>query len=418
MQKDKSCKMLQNKILPTFSKKLWAVLAISIFLPFVGWIADKQYISLGINLICLKTRVLLFYNYLLTFSTVIAAVVVLYYTIQDNHREGAAHRKVVAYIFGSGFIPALLLAENVGILLLVLYQCDTSWMYCGMIISVLVLQCSIFLVIILSATSFFGQYSIRHTELKQFGFLMEYQITDRKYVWNYLAQHMVQAAAGDDMIFDKAILIRMLLDVPNQYKAQRLKKNRNAVVVEKWRGVAYEYYYLNLLLVLEQFSNRQESLNQIFLTLYEFLDMQEKKYQESGGSEKLDYLVTASAVLNAVLVSGIPKAEEFCNHVLNECIQNQDLRTFQIFSYILFLCHLFLTEPNKVQMKRVFQIRGIREVQFTADEVYGWLWMIWSAQSDISFESSIESLGNALTGLQGRKGISSVVDYFYITRVR
>ena len=418
MRKDKSCKMLQKKILPVCSAIFWIVLAISVLFPLLGLLADKMYISIGINLSDIKNRVPELYNYLLTFSTVIAAVAVLYYTIQDHHRDGVAHRKVVAYIFGSAFIPGLLLEENAGIILLVMYKQDSSWTYCGMIISLLFLQCSIFFVIIFSATSFFCQISIWYTEFKQFKYLMDYKITDRKYVWNYLPQHMVQVVAGDDMTFDKAMLIRMLLDIPNQYKEKKLKRKYNGESSEKWGMVAYEYYFLNLLLVLEQVAGKQESLNQIFLTLYEFLDRQEEKYRKSGSSVKLDYLVVVSAILNAVLSSGVPKAEEFCNHVMNDCIRDEELRRYQIFSYILFLHHLFQTDPDKVQMNKVFQIREIGELQFEADEIYGLLWMIWSAQSDISYEHSIAYLGDAMAGLQGKAGVSPVMDYFYVTRAR
>lgn len=180
-----------------------------------------------------------------------------------------------------------------------------------------------------------------------------------------------------------------------------------------WRRLAYEYYFLNLLMTMEQLKDKKENIDQIFLTLYGFLENYEKIYQQSKNKDKLDYLTVVSAILNAVLVSGISKGESFCNYVLNEYIHDQELRSYQIFAYILFYDYLYRTEQKKAKMKEISGIKGISKLQFYRDNIYGQLWFLWSAQSNLPRDSSICYLGKALAGLEGERGVSVVIDYFY-----
>lgn len=250
MRNNRTCKKLQQKILPKSSIWFWFILIISFLLMLFGYLDDMHYLSIPLYKKFFTEQVIIrFREYLFTFSTITAAILVLYYTIQDNHREGIPHKKVVAYIFGSRTLPILLFAENMGMMLIVFIKKDTESLYAGAMLSVLIQQCCIVFIVIFSSSNFFCQHSIKYAESKQFKCLMKYRLTDRKYIWNYLIQHMSYVMAGDDMIFDKVYLIRQLLDIPVNYRMKYIdNKKADAKKIKKQKLPMQETIILKIII--------------------------------------------------------------------------------------------------------------------------------------------------------------------------
>jgi len=343
---------------------------------------------------------------------VVAAVVVLYYTLQDSYREGIPHRRVVVYFVGSWTIGTLFCFENICLIIMsIVHMGERHIFLYGAMLSTLTSQFFILFIIILSSSSDFCRLYVKRAEYRQFCYLMDYPVGDSRYVWNYFVHHMPQVVAGDDMMTDKAVLVHKLLDVPLKYKRRhRKEKDRDIDKRRKWLLLSYEFYFHNLIMTFVQISGNEEECNQIFMTLYEFVSKIPKTDEYFTDQ---DYLLIVSAVLNAAQVSSLPKSDAFCYHILNHCILQEENRNCQICLYLLFLDHLFRTEAEKVQIKDLHTILGIEQVRFEEKdkETYIDFWVIWSTQSNISHKNSIRYLEEALRGLSREKGFSAVMDF-------
>lgn len=424
--KERTCRQLKRKILRKFSLFFYSVILITAIAVAAGWVGETNYAGFVYNLkafLCDEPQLvnllrhinLLLKNsrenicgYIYTLSTVTAAVVVLYYTLQDNHREGIPHRKVVAYFAGSWTIALLFLFENIALIVMSIFSSGLG-LY-GLIAGTLTLQASILIIIVLSSSSDFCRWNVKRTEYRQFCYLMKYTVTDRQYVWNHLVHHMPQVIAGDDMMFDKAVLVSKLLHVPILYnKKIRQKQDETPAEKRKWKVLVYEFYFRNLLMSFERLTESSEDCNQMFETIYEFLEQLNEK---NNLMKEEDCLLVISAILNAAQVSRLSRGEAFCCHVLNKCIYDIEVKRKQFFIYLLFLDHLYRTEVEKVQMKELSTIEGIKNLKFAMEDMYVEFWYIWAAQSDIPLKNSIKYLDYALKGLEGKKGASVVMDYY------
>ena len=353
------------------------------------------------------------HDYIAVLCTIVAAVVVLYYTLQDTHREGIPHRKVIAYFIGSASIPTLFFIQLIMTGLMSLHFVEDRYvLLLGFSAATFFLQFIILYVIILSSTSSFCRQCIKKTEYDQFHYLMKYSVENKQYVWNYFVHHMPQVLAGEEMIFDKAISVSSLLSVPLDYKkSERIERDEKSN--NKWKVFTYEYYFRNVLMSFEQLASSREDSNQIFETIYEFVEC----LQNNKDIDINDRLLVISAILNAAQTSGIMKAEAFCCHIINnignERADEYDWHKKLIFLYLLYLDHLFRTEEEKVQINELLTIDGIKELEFVNDDIYTEFWCIWTTQSDLPWERSIDYLIMALEGLLGIRGVSTVIDFYH-----
>lgn len=111
-KKERTCSKLLRKVAPRFSGCSFLIMILCIFILLAGYFGSWYYETgtwredfrdckellqkfQSVNSYLITSSESL-YNYIFTFSTVVAAVVVLYYTLQDSYREGIPHRKVVA----------------------------------------------------------------------------------------------------------------------------------------------------------------------------------------------------------------------------------------------------------------------------------------------------------------------------------
>ena len=433
MKKDeKKCNELQDKIVPKYTLVSYVIFFLWFLLCAVTIYCNKEYSWLikklqqlnisfswllgndGLNnfLIIVKSSSSHMYNYISVSCTIVAAIVVLYYTLQDTHREGIPHRKIVAYSVGSAAIPVAFFIQLIMVGIMTVFMNPEQYiLLVGFSVSTFILQIFILVTIILSSTSVFCRKRIKKTEYTQFCYLMKYTIDNKDYVWNYFVHHMPQVLAGDDMIYDKAITFHSLLSIPLDYK-----KRNERCDSQKWKTITYEYYFRNIVMSFEQLMQSKEDSNQIFETIYEFIaDLINDKGIEAEGK-----LLVLSAIMNAALTSGILRAEAFCCHILNcfDCKKDAEFRHKLIFLYLLFLDHLYRTESEKVCLQELITIDGICDLNFVQEDIYAEFWCIWTTQSDLPWESSIVYLMMALDGLYGTKGTSSVMDFYYYTVAR
>lgn len=370
-------------------------------------------------------------NYTNTTSTVIAAVVVLYYTMQDSHRVGIPHRTVVAYFVGSWAVPSLFGFECMGVVFLQFRDCIGRYVFNGAVASVILLQLAIILIIVLTSSSEFTSFLIRQAEFRQLKYSLQYDVSGKRYIWNYFIRHMGQAICGEDMISDKARLIRKLLEVPLYYKKRILKRQEKDCEEEEWSALLYEYYFMGLIMAFEAVKGKPEEIHQVFSALYEFADYcadgyhcggtesreDEAKGQKAGWKMKIserDYVLVLSALLNAALSSELGKADDFCQNMINQRIRpnDQKIRNCVLVLFILYMEFLNRTEGGRKIEFPFERIERLRSFEYEDNEIYSFGWFLWQELTNLPLQSSAQVWDRVHAALR-QTGYSDIVSYFY-----
>lgn len=424
----KSLDDLQRKIMPELSMWSWIILTFDL-MPFLAGILNTFFSYTISNTYILKYLRILkcsesgLWNYTNTMSTVIAAVVILYYTLQDNHREGIPHRTVVAYFLGVWGIPVFFALELLGMLFLQMKVILGEYIFYGMLSSVILLQLSIIAIILLTSSSRVCRALICKAEYRQLENYFKYEVDKQEYIWNYFIRHMGQVVSGDDMISDKTTLIGQLLKVPLRYKEKiREAWREDANQEEPWKDMLYEYFFMNMLITFEAVKDKPEEVSQIFSTLYEFVDYCSERCNDeddkTGASEgsllKMDYILILSAIMNAALTSGLEKANDFCHGILNQKVK-KDIWNSVVTLYILYLVFLNCVEDRKEQAYKFEAIQDLHVYEFKEERLCRECWFLWKKNNNLPVDRSIQYLENALAAMQ-KNAYDDIISYFYLVK--
>ncbi len=385
-----------------------------------------------------------FYDILITVSTILAATVIFFYSVQDNRKEGIPHRAIMAYSFGSYTIPVFFFFS------MVILPTGFWLFHCNMKITFMV--CMIFsflfqmliIALILFSTSFtYGLRVICKAEVRQYKMLCKIETGSGKglednpqFIWTYLMHHLEQAVTSDELIADKMMLVRELLKTPyHKSRCPNFKwRKKNIAYVDDMSSVCleknklnriYEFYYGNLSAAMEYLGKTENSSerNKIYLVLYEFLDNLQKLYDKvkaSGGKETEEagrnYMMTVSGLMNAVLDSEAPDAEAFCNYVLNNSIKDDEIRAGQIGLYFLSQEYLYRTSIEGRNGRKIIPAQYLNQIRDVAgwamkqeyQGVYFEFWQIWMDWTTISERRCIDYFRNAITAMEGKRYHSSL----------
>ena len=327
-----------------------------------------------------------FYDTLIAITSILAATVIFFYSVQDNKREGIPHRAILAYSFGSYTIPVFFFSS---MLILPMsfwffhFNMRVTFIVC--MVGAYIFQIAIIALILFSTSYTCGLRVICNAEIRQYKKLCKIGNEGNRnlegnpqFIWTYLMHHLEQAVTSDELIADKMILVRSILKTPFYEKKVPLclwEKREDKYVdgmskncLEKNNlGRIYEFYYGNLSAVMEYLNKRENDSerNKIYLVLYEFLENLQRLYQkvenvqQADGSSKAmrNYMMTISGMMNAVLDSGTPDAEGFCNYVFNECIKDREIRQKQIGLYFLFQDYLYRTYIEGEDDERIIPVQ-------------------------------------------------------------
>lgn len=419
------------------SRKVVIFLCLCAFLIIVSVIFDKMNLF---NLACMVKYLDLnsFFEIVSTMDTILGASVIFFYTIQNNRSVGMPHRVIMAHSFGSFSVPIIFFIAIIMIPLIWLLKSLNMLLVAFIALCITIILQILLVVFILLTVSY--RYCIQvicDVEKKQFlflTFLKEKKGKDllQRTISPYLYKYMEYVVKSDEIIVDKAIILRRLLRIPFCKKDQpwlnlfllmferfeRIDISGSEYLQKDKKWELYSFYFNNLVPVFEYLAAdiRTEERNRFYLILYEFVDELNHIYfnPKAQEQEKGNYHIVVSAIMNAALASTAVEKEEFCNFIFKEYIQDKKTRTVQIGLYILFQEFLYSTDVIKVQLKSLGAIKQyirewkadvlnkqIESQQGSKDkinlkEMYVEFWEIWSEWTSISQINSYQHLQMAL----------------------
>lgn len=414
------------------------------------WFGEQWY-EAGRNMKCVVSEnIAEFYNILITILTILSAIVIFFYSVQDNRKEGIPYRTILAYTVGSFTIPVFFFLS-------MLILPVSFWFYhFDMKISFVVctffsycFQILIIGLILFSISLTFGQRVICNTEIRQYQKLCKIKKKSSRnpennpqFVWTYLMHHLEQAVTSDELIADKMMLVRELLKTPYHDKKRILakiqkKKYESGMSKERLEnndlGGIYEFYYLNLSAAMEYLSSAEHRAerDKIYWVLYEFLDDLQKLYGKVDDvvndlkkkKARKNYMMTVAGLMNAVLESEVPDAEGFCNHILNECIQDEEVRLKQIGLYFLYQEYLYRTRIEEkdddkiIPIEYIKCINGVRGWRMHPEDerVYYIFWQIWMEWTTVSEKNRIAYFSNAIAAMSGKKYYPGLISHIMLS---
>ncbi len=391
-----------------------------------------------------------FYDMLITISTILAATVIFFYSVQDNRREGIPHRAILAYSFGSYAIPVFFFLSIIILPMgfwLFHFDMKATFMVCT--VFSFASQVSIMALILFSTSFTYGLRVIRNAEIRQYRMLCENKggnnselESNPQFIWTYLLHHLEQVVTSEELIADKMMLVRELLKTPYHKKQKgwrTRRKNRDGCVNDMLKLCLeknsperiYEFYYGNLSAVMQYLSRKEHNSerDKIYLVLYEFLDSMKRLYEmvkksESGfqAGASANYMMTVSGLMNAVLDSETPDAEVVCNYILNKCISDHEMREKQIGLYFLFQEYLYRTRIEGKEADRTIPIQYIGQINGVAEwrmkdedeEIYFDFWQIWMNWTSLSEKSRMDYFRNAIAALRGENYYAGLVSHIML----
>lgn len=316
-------------------------------------------------------------NVLLTFGTILAAAVIFFYSVQDNKKEGIPNRAIMSYTSGMLAVPSLFMSMVFMIPMNYLASFfDLNYFaWVGMVFT-FITQVMILWIVLKATSRSYSIHAICNAEIQQYQKLIEIEKAyesknmDPEYpiFWTYFLQHLEQVLSSDEISTDNLQIAGRLLRVP--YYENKISIREDPIVpilpLGRFRKAGkkagsinpclsearlsnnnlksiYEFYYRSLVAVFRKKCQQEykEERDKIYLILYDFLEELKELYETRqkdptvGNEEAFSfYTMTICGILNAVLDSGIPESEGFCDYVFNKIV-SKEVRDFQIFLYFL-----------------------------------------------------------------------------------
>lgn len=388
-----------------------------------------------------------------TLNTILATVVIFFYSVQDTKKSGVSHRAIMAYSKGSFAIPVLFFLTFITCpMMFLFYELSMKWsaFYCMLVTYVIEVYISC---LILISTSF--QYNVHvlcNVEIRQFNALKELDknrvVKRRKdgykgnplYVWTYLLHHIEDVIRSDELISDKLIVIKRLIRVPFYNKEFSLWR-RVINIFGRYVGVTildskikdsfvemigdndpervYEFYYYNVLSVLEcQKETRAEEQEKFNMVLYEFIEELTEAYciyRDSESESSKNYILAVSGILNAVLYSNVEKSEDVCitvfNNILSKYKKLEDDYMNLLNLYILYQQLLKTVKPEASKIDKIYNID--RFYEWTIDEIrlnqYLYYWSVWMAFTTVNVVKSRLKYNEIARTVQGKEVSATVI---------
>lgn len=134
-------------------------------------------------------------------------------------------------------------------------------------------------------------------------------------------------------------------------------------------------------------------------------------------------MMTVAGLMNAVLESEAPDAEGFCNHILNECIQDEEVRLKQIGLYFLYQEYLYRTRIEEkdddkiIPIEYIKCINGVRGWRMHPEDerVYYIFWQIWMEWTTVSEKNRIAYFSNAIAAMSGKKYYPGLISHIMLS---
>lgn len=362
-------------------------------------------------------------NVVVAYSTMLAAVVIFYYSVTENKCLGVPYRRLIAYTVGSLTIPVLFVVTLLLTVFTVIAQ-RMPWKHTMYVCAIYILFLQTCMIVeILRSTSFdYGKRVICQKERKNYGKKMESEASCSMARVHFIG-HLEQAVHSDEIIQDKKELLEEFLRIPFQTKKGKLylKNFRQKVFLgkEEWEKI-YQFYFSNISSAFQNLDGGEQRIerNELYLCIGGFLEELYECLEKIAVSTQNDrkkeadivYHMVLSGIMNGMIYSDAEDAVVFCDYIFSEYIPNE-LRSLQLCLYVLFqeVMYMIDEKPRKGQ----FRIRKLAEWEsIKTDEdisICADSWDIWVRVFDFSPASKMRHFKTAMQTMMGHSNESEAV---------
>lgn len=358
---------------------------------------------------------------LIAYSTMLAAVVIFYYSVTENKRLGVPYRRLIAYTVGPFTIPVLFVVTLLLTVFVVVAQ-PMSWKYTTYVcaIYILLLQ-TCMIVLILSSTSYeYGKRLICWVEKNDYRKKVNFELNG-SISREYYAGHLEQALHSDEIIGDKKEFLQEFLRIPFQRKTWKklsYKYSRSEVITGEESEKIYQFYFYNTSASFQNMDGEEKQIerNELYLCIGSFLKelcSWLRDGQDCNKDKKEDvYHTVLSGIINGMVYSEVEDKDMFCDYIFSECIPDGELSIRQ-----LHLCVLFQEVMNMFDERlerRLLRIRKLMEwkiLKINEDDIlfYANFWDIWVKIFRVSQVEKLRHFEMAMQTMTGRSNKSQVI---------
>lgn len=303
------------------------------------------------------------FGFLETTTTMVVAIVVLFYTIRDGQKMGVPTRTIMMYTFGSYSIPILLLLSMILVpainLLKVTGNMNSA---CLAIFFCYYFQLLTIFEIMAITSSRYSSFILAEVGKK---YLRAKKLKDQKKETSRIVPHLAGVLFSDESLSIKLSYINMFIYAPfceSEYYFEHMKHTKKSIhiasstlkqnlILEYDDEGLYQYYYNNL---YEVFLNKQdfrssEYYGQLHEKLISFVRIVTDIYNNQSGKDvkieakmRKKCLLILSAILNSMIITAEAGAEKFLEKffilTMNSRMDSQsDLGSRMFILYLLFL---------------------------------------------------------------------------------
>lgn len=358
----------------------------------------------------------------IAYSTMLAAVVIFYYSVTENKRLGVPYRRLIAYTVGSLTIPVLFVVTLILTVFMVIFH-HMTWKHAMYVcaIYILLLQTGMIVEILRSTSYDYGKRVICREERK--GYSKKVKLEENYSMKRvYFTGHLEQAIHSEEIIQDKKELLEEFLRIPFQTKKGKLslRNFRQKVFAGKEElEKIYQFYFFNISSAFQNLNGREKEIewNELCLSIGGFLKELWECLEEvvsstqSGKAEEVNvvYHMVLSGIMNGMVYSE-EDSVIFCDHIFSEYIPNE-LSTLQLCLYVLFqeVMHMFDEKPRQRQLR----IKKLAEWEFIKTDkeilICANFWDIWLGMFNIPLVSKMKHFKTAMQTMIGRGNESQAV---------
>lgn len=355
---------------------------------------------------------------IVTYSTMLVAIVVLFYSMIDNKRLGVPYRRLISYTVGSRTIPILFMAT----LLLTVFMkmaCCISMKYTVCVCMGYILMIQVFVIIeILVSTSYqHCKRAICRIERRRYlkGVDLKAKFNTE---WAYFFCHLERAVHSEEFIPDKTEFLTEFLWIPFcrcTGKFNEMANDERKITEKENLERVYHFYFVNILSAFQDFGGEARHLerNQLYTCIADFVSqLSDMNCNHIANDRKMQnvYHMMVSGILNGLMASNVEDSIEICSYILSSCIIDATARKKQLSLFMLFQQVLSMIDIQKVQ--RQIKIKGIREwdiIEMQDVDFYAVFWDIWTEMYDFSFVQKVQNFEAAMQTMTGRRNASAPI---------
>lgn len=395
----------------------------------IGIIRIKDYVNLccGIEMKCkiwLAAEVI--YDIIVTYSTMLVAIVVFFYSVIDNKRLGIPYRRLIMYTIGSRTIPVLFMETLVLTVFMAAARC-MPWRYTTCVCEVYILAVQIFVIMqILKSTSYnHCKRVICQIEWRRYcaGIGVEHELNTE---WAYFFGHLERAVHSEEFLPDKKELFMDILGIPFcRFTGRPYKKEIYGMRVIKAAELEriYQFYFVNMLSAFQNFDGEEKHLerSQLYQCITNFiLDLLDKsrnvfndsknEYTKENRKRWYIFHMVLSGIMNGLISSNVEDSIDYCKTLFTKCLLDQDVNRRQLYLFVLFQEVFSMIDVQRVSRRiQIAEFGEWKQVEKEDIEFLAEFWQIWTKMYDISSISKMTHFECAMQTMSGHKNSSITI---------